>query len=150
MKCKLRSVAHEAYKRASFFLRYFCLHRGEVLDMNISTMRHCMNQVCARDPRGARVKGEELGDEMRLFWDSKFSSIYQEKVDMRCKSALKQLVAQQMLDNILVDVKTHFESRLRRVVRSLLERKCPGYLGDASDVESKKSKKSLWRTVAMR
>ena len=34
---------------------------------------------------------------------------------------LRQLVANQILENILTDTKMHFESQLRRVVQSLLE-----------------------------
>ena len=129
-KCKLRSVVKRSditekieecvHKRASFFLRYFCLSRGEVPELSITTMRHCLNTVSKKDPRGARVKGDELGEEMRLFYESKFSSIYPNRLGMIGKSMLKQLIANQMLENILTDVKTHFESRLLKVVFRIL------------------------------
>ena len=79
--------------------------------MSISTIRHYLNQVCMRGTRGARPKGEELGEEMRHFWKQKFPSFYPDKVSMQRMSMLNQIVAQQMLDNILVDPNTHFEKK---------------------------------------
>jgi len=85
VKCKLTSIvanrettkklrrtaelAHEIYKRASLFLRHFCLSRGSIPEANASLFRHCINSVCMRDHRGSRPKGEELGEEMEAFWE---------------------------------------------------------------------------------
>ncbi len=51
--CKLGDVvllAHEAFKRAMFFLRLFCLSTGLVPEMSVSTMRQCLNMVCSQGP----------------------------------------------------------------------------------------------------
>lgn len=83
------------------------------------------------DPR------EELGREMQHFWERKFLSLYPDRVDMRGRNVLKQIVAQQMLDNILTDSKTHFESRLLKTVRFLLKSRCEvSGIGMCGDFES--------------
>ncbi len=90
LKCKLTTVVknkevhvrlrqdviltHEAFKQSSFFLSIFCLEKKHVPEMNNSTMKQCLNQVCAQDARGAKLKDTDLSKEMTVFWDQKFSS----------------------------------------------------------------------------
>lgn len=114
----------------------------------MSTIRHCINQVCTKDPRGSQVKGEELGDKMKQFADSKFCTIYPQMLDMCGRSMLKQIVAQQILDNILVDMKTRFEFRLRKVVFSLLRDKCPEFASlDSISVRNKSIKRRAYQVA---
>lgn len=39
-------TAQETFKRATLFLKFFYLHRREVPEIRMSTMRNCLNQVC--------------------------------------------------------------------------------------------------------
>lgn len=57
---------------------------------------------------------------MRTFWIEKFCKIHSDKINLTGKSRLKAILAEQMCINILVDCKTHFRSRLFKLVVQLL------------------------------
>ena len=61
---------------------------------------------------------------MERFWNNTFSGIYPKKLDMTGMSILKQILAQQLVDNILVDIRTRTETRTLKVVTSLLKKQC--------------------------
>lgn len=126
-------VAHDVYKRASLFLRAYCLRAASFPPMTLSTVRHCINRVCSRDSRGKRPNDDSLGEDMRTFWKLHFSRVYPELLEGKGLSVLKQLLAQQMLSCILTDVKSHFKSRLARLVHLLLKRSDNGEHSDAQD-----------------
>lgn len=76
-----------------------------------------MNRVCTRSSRGAKPKDTGLGVEL---WTQNYSTIYPTLVECRGRSFMKQLLAEQTLNNILVDVKIHFKSRLQRFIKGAL------------------------------
>lgn len=136
VKCKLNSLkvssgvlkllkervvlAHELFKRTTLFLRSFCLDRRLVPEVNLSFVKLCMNRVSLKYSRGKRVKDEGgLGMEMDAFLKNRFSAAYPRPIDARGSSYLRQLIAQQILDSIEVDCKTHFRKRLERYVLHL-------------------------------
>ena len=149
IKCKLRAVtkssavtdrlnevailAHDIFKRASLFLRAYCLQATSFPPMTMSTIRHCINCVCSRESSGRRPKDDSLGEDMRTFWKLHFGRIYPDVLDGKGLSVLKQLLANQMLSCILIDVKSHFKSRLARLVHHLLKTEN----GEHSDAEDK-------------
>lgn len=53
-------VSQEAFK-ATTFIRLFCLERGIVPEMNLSTIKECMKRVTLRDSRGAKEHGIRRG-----------------------------------------------------------------------------------------
>ena len=63
-----------------------------------------------------------LEEDVTRFWKEKFSLAYPERLEGRGLSMLKQLLAEQLLDCILVDVKTHFKSRLTKLVAVTLRK----------------------------
>lgn len=106
-------LAHELFKRTMFFMRLFFLKRGRVPPLSLSLVKECINRVSTRNGSGAKPKDTGLGEELDDFWKQSFGKIYPNLLDFRGRSQVKQLLAEQMLSNILVDVKTHFKSRLR-------------------------------------
>ena len=80
IKCKLRAVtkssavtdrlnevailAHDIFKRASLFLRAYCLQATSFPPMTMSTIRHCINCVCSRESSGRRPKDDSLGEDI--------------------------------------------------------------------------------------
>ncbi len=71
--------------------------------MSISTMRQCLNQVCEKDARGAKLKDNSLQEEITVVWREMFCNIYPDLVNLRGRSLMKQLLANQMLNCILTD-----------------------------------------------
>ena len=136
LKCKLKRItkssnvlsrvkdevvlAHEVFKRALFFMRLFFLEKGEVPLINLSLVKECMNRVSMRESRGAKLKDTGMGEELDRFWKKSFNEIYPDLLDFKGRSMMKQLLAQEILSNILVDTKTHFKSRFRTFLESLL------------------------------
>ena len=104
-------IAHEAMKLGLFFFKGFCLNRGRVPDVSHYTMMACLNQVTCKSNKGAKCKSNELGAEMRSYWDIIFSKIYPEKVNMTRRSRLKAIIADQMETLLLTNATTHFRSR---------------------------------------
>ena len=94
-------LAHETTKLGLFFFKAFCLECERlslpVPEPNHSVMIACLDQVCLRCRRGAKCKSTDLLERMSIFRERVFCKIYSEKVDMRGKSMLKALVADQML-----------------------------------------------------
>ena len=84
-------------------------------EISVATMKQCINQVCSKDARGARNKDEGLGKRMTKFWKETFSKYHPNLLHGKGISHVKQLLADQMLECILTDVKTNFESRFRKV-----------------------------------
>ena len=105
IKCKLKSIAspkvcaelerttviaHDIFKRASLFLRAYCLGENPFPSITVSTIRHCINCVCTRDKRGPKPKDDSLGASMRLFWNQNFSRAYPDVLDGKGIRVLKQ------------------------------------------------------------
>ena len=86
----------------------------------MGAVRHCINCVCSRDNKGPRPKDDSLGASTRTFWNKHFSRAYPDLLDGKGLSVLKELLAQQMIDCILTDAKTRFQSRLARLIHFLL------------------------------
>ncbi len=64
--CKFLLV-HEAFKRAMFSLRLFCLLTDQVPEMSASTMHQCLNRAYSLDKRGAKLKdGVDREDDCTL------------------------------------------------------------------------------------
>ena len=137
IKCKLKSVAfpkvvprleevaivaHDIFKRTSLLLKAYCLQASPFPEFNISLIRHCMNCVCTRDARGRKPIGDILGEDITKFWNEKFSIAYPQTLEGRGLSVLKQLLCQQLLDCVLVDTKTHFKSRLSKLIAVTLHK----------------------------
>lgn len=80
-------------------------------------MKECTNRVSTRDTRRAKPKDTGVGEELNRFWKKSFIN---DLLDFRGRSMMKQFLAEQILSNILVDTKTHFKSRLRMFLASLL------------------------------
>ena len=131
IKCKLKSiafpkavseleriaiVAHDIFKRTSLLLKAYCLQANPFPEFTLSLVRHCMNSVCKRDTSGRKPNGDTLGEDISRFWKEKFSIAYPERLEGKGLSVLKQLLCQQLLNCILVDTKTHFKSRLAKLV----------------------------------
>ena len=68
---------------------------------------------------GAKCKSSDDMELTRDNGEKVFSDIYPSKVDMRGKSKLKQLVAEQMLTVVSTDVSVRFESRCAKLCRSV-------------------------------
>ncbi len=135
-KCQLKSVtknasvtrkfadcallAHKALKRASAFFRLYCLTFDDVPEVNESTMKQCLNQVCIRESHGAKPRDSELTVKFERFWKECFCRIHPDRLDMSGKNRLKVAVAEDMCNAILVDCKTHFRARFFRLVLHLL------------------------------
>ena len=83
-------------------------------------MKQCLNQVCTKDNRGVKLKDSALEEKFRTFWNERFCNIHKDRIDLTGKSRLKAVLAEQMCSNILVDCKTHFRSRLFKLVIHLL------------------------------
>jgi len=115
-------LAHEAFKRGLFFLRLFCLSTEVIPEMNVSTMRQCLRQVCSRDKRGAKLKDTLLTETMATFWKGTFCSIYSDLLDCTGISVTMQILAEQMLSCILMDTKTNFISRFTRCIACMLRK----------------------------
>lgn len=116
-------LAHRAMERAFAFFRLYCLslpEEEELPDISESTMKQCLNQVCTKNNRGAKLKDGALEEKLRTFWKDRFCKIHPDKSDLTGKSRLKAILAEQMCSNVLVDCKTHFRSRLFRLVMHLL------------------------------
>lgn len=111
-------LCHEVFKRTCFFLRLFCLSADEVPRVDLSLVKDCINIVSTRDPRGAKTKDNGMGEKLNSFWEDSFSKIYPNLLDSRGR----QLIAEEILSNILVDMKTHFGSRLAKFASSLLSK----------------------------
>lgn len=112
-------IAHQAFNLASSFFRLYCLSMDDLPDINVSTMKQCINRVCLSDNRGAKTKDLELNAKLEMFWENCFRNVEPTKVDMRGKSRLKVAVAERLLNCILTDVKTHFSSRFSKLICSL-------------------------------
>ena len=71
-----RQLATMAYERAPFFFRLYCLSLPEdedIPEVSESTMKQCLNQVCSKDDRGAKLKDEVLQVKLRTFWNERFT-----------------------------------------------------------------------------
>lgn len=112
--------AHAMTKMGTFFFKAFCLRDGGVPVVDHSTVTACLQQVSTRYPRGAKGKATELATRMGTFWNEEFSKIYPERVDAVGRSHLKATVADQMMDCLLTNATTHFQSRCRRFLVSRL------------------------------
>ena len=66
------------------------------------------------------MKGDELREAMERFWKNTFSVIYPEKINMTRRAVMKQILAQHLINNILVDLRMHTESRTVKVISGLL------------------------------
>lgn len=109
-------LAHDIFKRATLFLRAYCLHTEP--PVTLSTIRHCM---CSRDSRGRRPMDDILEEDMHVFWKLHFSNAYPDLLEGKGLSGIKQLLVEQILSCILTDVKTHLKSRLARLIHFLLK-----------------------------
>lgn len=115
------AVAHELFKRTTFFLRAFFVERKLVPGLDLSVVKLCMNAVSQKDGRGKKPKDSfGLEDEMKVFWKNRFSLIYHELIDFKGSSFLKQIIAEQILDAVQVDCRTNFRKRFRQYVLHLL------------------------------
>ncbi len=68
---------------------------------------------------GAKCESSDVIEVGRDFGEKVFSDICPSKVDMRGKSKLKQLVAEQMLTVVSPDVSVRFESKCAKLCRSV-------------------------------
>jgi len=117
-------IAHSAFQRASSFFRLYCLSLSsneEFPDITESTMKACFNQVCKKNPSGAKTKDRVLEEKLGVFWKETFSKIHPDKIDMRGMSRTKAILAEQLCENVLVDCNTHFRSRFFRAVLRILQ-----------------------------
>ena len=53
--------------------------------------------------------------------DEPLEEVLQDKIDLKGKWRLKAILAEQMSSNVLVDCKTHFRSRVFRLLLHLLD-----------------------------
>lgn len=83
-------LAHEAQ---AFSSGTSALAKGEIPDLSIYV--HHQTLLEHEDPKSVRVKGDELGEEMKPFYEIKFIP-----TNWTGNSVLKQLVAGQMLENM--------------------------------------------------
>ena len=83
-------------------------------------MLACLGQVCTRNPGGPKAKDSPLKIALQTFWNQTFSHIYPINIDMKGKSRMKLMVAEEMCKAILTDCKTHFESRIFKYAMVLL------------------------------
>ncbi len=79
-------------------------------------MTSCLEQVCEKIQTGVKCKVIEL---TRDNSEKVFSDIYHSKVDVRGKSKLKRLMAEQILTVVSTDVSVRFESRCANLCRSV-------------------------------
>ncbi len=79
----------------------------------------CLEQVCEKMQTGAKCKSSFVIELARDYGEKVFSDICPSKVDMRGKSKLERLVAEQMLTVVSTDVSVRFESRCAKLCRSI-------------------------------
>ena len=127
LKCKLKLIvrsgevpsrletevvlAHEIFKRTTFFFRLFlfCLARGEAPCVKLSIVKECINRVCMQDSRGAKPNDTGLGIKLDNFWKHSYSAAYPTLIEASGRNYMKQLVAKQILNNILVDTTSRMD-----------------------------------------
>ncbi len=118
--CDATLACHETFKRGLFFLKVFCIHLQDIQiplpTLDHSLMTSCLEQVCEKIQTGIKCKVIEL---TRYNSEKVFFDIYPSKVDVRGKSNLKRLMAEQMLTIVSTDVSVRFESRCANLCRSV-------------------------------
>ncbi len=118
--CDSVLACHETFKRGLFFLKAFCIHLRD-RRIPLPTPDHsltiaCLEQVCEKIQTGVKSEVIEL---TRDNSEKVFSDIYHFKVDVRGKSKLKRLVAEQMLTVVSTNVSVRFENRCTKLYRSV-------------------------------
>ncbi len=82
-------------------------------------MMTCLEQVCEKMQTGDKCKSSDVKQFARNDDEKVFSDICPSKVNMRGKSKLKQLVAEQMVMVVSTDVSVRFESKCAKLCRSV-------------------------------
>ncbi len=116
-------ACHETFKMGLFFLKAFCIHLQD-RQIPLPTLDHsltiaCLELVCEKMQTGANYKSSFVIELTREYGEKVLSDIHPSKVDMRGKSKLKRLVAEQMLTVVSTDVSVRFESRCAKLCRSV-------------------------------